>query len=81
MMNRDSEANGFKQLEFQDKDLIMFTITDLRLEENKQQVHMVISLKRKIQTELLTTYLPTRPFHIHFLDALASHAFKLSVSQ
>ena len=59
MMNRDSEAKSFKQLEFNDKDLIMFTITDLRLEKSKEQVHMVISLKRKIQTELLTTYLPT----------------------
>ena len=58
-MNRGSEAKGFKQLEFNDKDLIMFTITDLRLEKSKEQVHMVISLKRKIQTELLTTYLPT----------------------
>ena len=59
MVNRDSEAKGFKQLEFNDKDLIMFTITDLRLEKSKEQVHMVISLKRKIQTEMLTTYLPT----------------------
>ena len=58
-MNRDNEAKGFKQLEFDDKDLIMFTITDLRLEKRTEQVHMVISLKRKIQTELLTTYLPT----------------------
>ena len=59
MMNKDSEAKGFEQLEFDDKDLIMFTITDLKLEKNKEQVHMVISLKRKIQTEMLTTYLPT----------------------
>ena len=59
MMNKDSEAKGFKQLEFDDKDLIMFSITDLRLEKRKEQVHMVISLKRKIQMELLTTYLPT----------------------
>ena len=58
-MNKDGKAKGFKQLEFEDKDLIMFTITDLRLEKSKEQVHMVISLKRKIQTELLTTYLPT----------------------
>ena len=58
-MNKDSEAKGFKQLEFDDKDLIMFSITDLRLEKRKEQVHMVISLKRKIQMELLTTYLPT----------------------
>ena len=58
-MNKDSETKSFKQLEFDDKDLIMFTITDLRLEKRKEQVHMVISLKRKIQMELLTTYLPT----------------------
>ena len=58
-MNRDSEAKSFKQLEFDDKDLIMFTITDLRLEKRTEQVHMVISLKRKIQMELLTTYLPS----------------------
>ena len=59
MMNKDGKAKGFKQLEFDDKDLIMFTITDLRLENRNEQVHMVISLKRKIQTEMLTTYLPT----------------------
>ena len=58
-MNKDSEARQFKQLVFDDKDLIMFTITDLRLEERKEKVHMVISLKRKIQTEMLTTFLPT----------------------
>ena len=58
-MNRDSEAKGFKELEFEDKDLVMFTIIDLRLERMKDQVHMAISLKRKIQTELLTTFLPT----------------------
>ena len=58
-MNKENEAKDFKNLEFNDKDLIMFTITDLRLEKRKEQVHMLISLKRKIQTELLTTYLPT----------------------
>ena len=58
-MNKDNEAKDFKQLEFNDKDLIMFTITDLKLEKRKDQVHMVINLKRKIQSELLTTYLPT----------------------
>ena len=58
-MNKDNEAKDFKQLEFDDKDLVMFTITDLKLEMKKDQVHMVINLKRKIQTELLTTYLPT----------------------
>ena len=59
MMNKDSEAKGFKRLEFDDKDLVMFTITDLRLEKSREQVHVVINLKRKIQTEILTTYLPT----------------------
>ena len=59
MKNKDGEAKDFLQLEFDDIDLIMFTITDLRLEKRKEQVHMVIYLKRKIQTELLTTYLPT----------------------
>ena len=42
MMNKDNEAKGFKQLEFDDKDLVMFTITDLRLEKKKEQVHMVM---------------------------------------
>ena len=59
MRDKDSIAKDFKELESEDKDLIMFTITDLKLEQKKEQVHMVISLKRKIQTELLTTYLPT----------------------
>ena len=58
-MNRVSKAKDFKQMEPSDKDLVMFTITDLWLEKKEEQVHMVINLKRKIQTELLTTYLPT----------------------
>ena len=58
-MSKDSEAKGFAQLEKDDKDLIMFTITALRLQKRRDQVQMVISLKRKIQTEMLTTYLPT----------------------
>ena len=58
-MNKNNKAKDFKQLEFDDKDLIMFTITDLKLEKREEEVHMVINLKRKIQTEMLTTYLPT----------------------
>ena len=58
-MNKINKAKDFKQLEFDDKDLIMFTITDLKLEKMEDEVHMVINLKRKIQTEMLTTYLPT----------------------
>ena len=37
----------------------MLSLTGLRLQKFKDQVHMVIVLKRKIQTEMLTTYLPT----------------------
>ena len=59
MMNQVSKAKHFKQTEPSDKDLVMFTITDLWLEKKEEQVHMVISLKRKIQTEMLTTFLPT----------------------
>ena len=62
-----------KQLEFNDKDLIMFTITDLRLEKKKEQVHMVINLKRKIQTELLTTFVPTL---LLLMIGYSTHFFK-----
>ena len=72
-MNKDSEAKSFKQLEFDDKDLVMFTITDLRLEKRKEQVHMVINLKRKIQTELLTTFVPTL---LLLMIAYSTHFFK-----
>ena len=58
MVNKSSGAKVFEMLEPEDKDLIMFTITDLRLEKSSQQVHMVLSLKRKVQTEMVTTYLP-----------------------
>merc|ERR1712218_615604 len=41
-------------------DLTMFTITDLKLtNENENMVYMALELKRKVTTELLTTYLPT----------------------
>ena len=41
-------------------DLTMFTITDLKLtNETGNVVHMTLELKRKVTTELLTTYLPT----------------------
>ena len=59
MMNKVSEAKNFRKLEANDKDLTMFTMTDLELVNIKEQVHLVIYLKRKIQMELLTTYLPT----------------------
>ena len=73
MVNRDDEPKNFQQLESNDKDLVMFTITDLRLEKRKEQVHMVITLKRKIQTELLTTYVPTV---LLLIIAYVTHFFK-----
>ena len=59
MMNKDSEATDFMDLGERDTDMTMFTMTNLELVKMKEQVHMVISLKRKIQMELLTTYFPT----------------------
>ena len=73
MVNRDDEPKNFQQLESNDKDLVMFTITDLRLEKRKEQVHMMITLKRKIQTELLTTYVPTL---LLLIIAYSTHFFK-----
>ena len=58
-MNKDKLAMNFKELNADDKDLIMFTITDVKLVRKGHQVHMAITLKRKIQKEMLTTYLPT----------------------
>ena len=73
MFNRGGEANDFKQLDYDDKDLTMFIITDLGLEKRKDQVHMVINLKRKIQTELLTTFVPTL---LLLIIAYSTHFFK-----
>ena len=73
MMSRDGEPTNFQQLGSNDKDLVMFTITDLRLEKRKEQVHMVINLKRKIQTELLTTFVPTL---LLLMIAYSTHFFK-----
>ena len=52
---------GFWNLKDEDKDLTMFTITNLTLtkEQERNMVYMAIKLKRKVVTELLTTYLPT----------------------
>ena len=59
MMDKSSVAKDYKDLGPDDKDLTMFTITDLKLVKSNDQVHMVMLLKRKVQTEMLTTYLPT----------------------
>ena len=60
MMNKASKACDFMNLSDDDKNLTMFTITDLKLtNETANMVHMTLKLKRKVATELLTTYLPT----------------------
>ena len=61
MSNKLSEPKKFWNLKDEDKDLTMFTITNLTLakEENRNMVSMSIKLKRKVVTELVTTYFPT----------------------
>ena len=61
MMGKANKADDFLKLGDDDKDLTMFTMTNLNLteEENANMVYMTLKLKRKVVTELLTTYLPT----------------------
>ena len=59
MMNKKTKPKKFTGLNDKDKDLTMFTITNLTLAEEDDMVYMAIKLKRKVATELLTTYLPT----------------------
>ena len=61
MVNKKKSKKGFSDLGSEDLDLTMFTITDLTLtrEKGANLVYMAIKLKRKVVTELLTTYLPT----------------------
>ena len=60
-MNKKKSQKDFQQLKPEDLDLTMFTITNLNLtkDENSNMVFMALKLKRKVTTELLTTYLPT----------------------
>ena len=61
MMDRDKIRRGFSQLTLEDRDLTMFTVTNLTLTKNEtvNMVYMTLKLKRKLITELVTTYLPT----------------------
>ena len=59
MMNKNRKPTKFTGLDAADKDLTMFTITNLVLTNTDGMVHMTLNLKRKVVTELLTTYLPT----------------------
>ena len=60
-MNKDKIQRKFSQLSFEDRDLTMFTVTNLTLAKKEigNMVYMALKLKRKVATELLTTYLPT----------------------
>ena len=58
-MDRNSAQKGFPDLRPEDTDLTMFTIQNLTLFKREKLVIMSIVLKRKVATELLTTYLPT----------------------
>ena len=61
MMNTKKSKKGFSDLGSEDVDLTMFTISDLTLTKDKEAnlVFMAIKLKRKVVTELVTTYFPT----------------------
>ena len=51
----------FSQLTLEDRDLTMFTMTYLTLNEKEvgNMVFMTLKVKRKVAMELLSTYLPT----------------------
>ena len=55
MMDRDKIQKDFCILTLEDKDLTMFTVTNLILarSEKSNMVFMAIKLKRKVVTELL----------------------------
>ena len=59
MMDKNTEDKRFSDILPEDADLTMFTIQNLNLVKSEQLVIMSIVLKRKVATELLTTYLPT----------------------
>ena len=59
MANLLSKPKRFWNLTDEDKDLTMFTITNLTLNEGENMVYMAVKLKRKVVTELVTTYFPT----------------------
>ena len=58
-MNKKTKPKKITGLNDKDKDLTMFTMTNLTLFKEDDMVIMALKLKRKVATELLTTYLPT----------------------
>ena len=59
MVDKDSVPKNFNSLLPEDTDLVMFQFQELTLVKRNGLVVMTMVLKRKIVTELLTTYLPT----------------------
>ena len=61
MLNKSGISMSFKELDAEDTDLTMFTMTNLTLKNDTKAniVYMALKLKRKVTTELLTTYFPT----------------------
>ena len=61
MLNKSGIPMSFNETDAEDTDLTMFTMTNLELKNYTKgnMVYMVLNLKRKVATELLTTYLPT----------------------
>ena len=59
MAGKNRVSKKFSDLVSKDTDLTMFTIQSLTLVKEGRLVIMSIVLKRKVATELLTTYLPT----------------------
>ena len=59
MVDKDSVPKNFYSLSPEDTDLVMFKLQELTLVKRTGLVVMTMVLKRKIVTELLTTYLPT----------------------
>ena len=59
MVDKDSVPKNFYSLSPEDTDLVMFKFQELTLVKRNGLVVMTMVLKRKVVTELLTTYLPT----------------------
>ena len=61
MSNKLSEPKSFWDLNDEDKELTMFTMSNLTLTRNdkRNMVSMTIKLQRKVVTELVTTFFPT----------------------
>ena len=79
MMDQDQIERDFAQLTVKDRDLTMFTVTNLTLQNKKKgnMVYMALKLKRKVATELLTTYLPTILLLLITFTTTFTHCVKL----